>query len=388
MARLKAPQHNNGHLPPPKPQADDRARPVLLNLADVKASPVRWLWRGRIPLGRITLLAGHPGCGKSFITCDLAARLSVGRAWPDGTTSEPGRTLLLSAEDDPADTVKPRLLAAGASCSMVDALTCSTFQGKERGVTLADLDVIEDALRRHDDYRLLVIDPIGSYLGGGVDSYKDNETRAVLAPLAKLAADMNLAVLLVAHTRKAQVTRADDSVLGSRAFTGLARSVLHLAEDPETKARKLLLPGKCNLGPPCPGLAFTIEGDPATILWEPFPLNLHADDLLAASHGGEAGRTERDDAGAWLLDLLAAGPRRARDVEEEARDAGYSLATLRRAKAATGVVARKSAFGGPWEWAVPAQDAHPPPKALTSENVSALGERERLGSWDDEWGAT
>lgn len=387
MARLKAPepQHNNGRTPAP-PQADDRARPVLLNMADVQASPVRWLWRGRIPLGRITLLAGQPGCGKSFITADLAARLSTGRAWPDGAPSEPGRTLLLSAEDDPADTTKPRLLAAGADCSMVDALTCSTFQGREKGITLADLDIIEAALRQRDDYRLLVVDPIGSYLGGGVDSYKDNETRAVLAPLAKLAADTNLAVLMVCHTRKAVTTRADDGVLGSRAFTGLARSVLHLAEDPENKGRKLLLPGKNNLGPPCPGLAFTIEADPATIKWEPFTVNMHADDLLAP-RGGDDGRTERDDAAAWLLDLLAQGPRRARDVEQDARDAGFSLATIRRAKAAIGVRSVKPAFGGPWEWALPAQGAHQTPKMLTPERVSALGEGERLGSFDDPWGA-
>lgn len=410
--------------------------PVIVRLSDVEPREVNWLWEGRIPRGRLTLLVGRPGEGKSMATMDWAARVTTGRAWPDGVPCALGSVVLVAGEDDPADTIRPRLDAHDADASRVHLLRAVTRFGAngapiEAAFTLADIEALERTLATVPDCSLVIVDPIGSFIGGKVDAHRDNEVRGVLAPLAALAERTGAAVLLVAHQRKGTASHADDLVLGSRAFTGIARSVLHLLMDPDDDGRRLLLPGKMNLSSPAAGLAFTISGMPARIEWEPDPVAMTADGVLAAQASGDtSGRTERDDAANWLADLLADGPRPARDVERDAREAGHAIATVRRAKAAIGVVSRKPAFGGPWEWALPApdktptrpdaQDAQPPkvltedaqspssehlrgesaenhgirPKMLNREGVSTLGEHlgddERLGDAakdaDDGWG--
>jgi hypothetical protein len=210
--------------------------------------------------------------------------------------------------------------------------------------------------------------------------------------------------------------------MGSLAFAAAARAAWAVSKDKDDPRRRLLLPIKNNIAPDTGGLAYRIEplgfdGCPA-VAWEPDVVNVSADDALAGDRDEGGGRTERDDAAEWLADLLAHGPRPARDVERDARDAGYSIATVRRAKAAIGVVSRKPAFGGAWEWTLPApaQDAQPPkmltedahtppsehlgekqaeidgipPKMLNREGVSALGDVERLGNTatdaGDGWG--
>ena len=352
------PERRNGQaVPVPDPHDNGRPRPVVLNMNEVEATPISWLWTGRVAVGRITMMAGHPGCGKSMATADMASRVSTGTPWPDGTPCPLGRVLLLSAEDDPADTIKPRLVAAGADCSRVCVLAASTFQDKERVVTLTDVDIIEDALRQHDDYRLLVVDPIGSYLGAGVDAHKDNETRAVLAPIAALARELGVAVLVVAHTRKGRSDRADDAVLGSRAFTGLARCVLHLAEDPDDRARKLLLPGKNNLAKPPAGLAFTIEGDPPACSWCPDPVNMTADDLLEQTNAGNQ-TSALDEACDWLRDAMTNGPTPSKEIIDRAKADGVAKRTLDRAKDVLGVVSTRRGYdeGGAWVWTLPSAD--------------------------------
>jgi putative DNA primase/helicase len=163
-----------------------RCQPDLVCLADVQPQKVPWLWYGRIPLGRLSLLVGRPGCGKSLVTCDLAARISTHTHWPDpGFDRAPlGDTLLICAEDDPADTIRPRLDAAGANCRRVHLLKAAKIfseDGNERSVAfdLSNVDLIRDALDRLPDCKLVVVDPIGSYLGGRVDAHRDNEVRSV-----------------------------------------------------------------------------------------------------------------------------------------------------------------------------------------------------------------
>lgn len=360
--------------------------PVVVRLSDVEPEPVAWLWPGRIALGTLTMLVGRPGDGKSFATADWAARVTNGWAWPDGAPGMPGSVLLIAGEDDPARVIRPRLDAHGADPARVHLLrgvqSIDDRQvAREVGFTLADLSALEQSLDAIPDAALVVIDPIGSFIGGRVDAHRDNEVRAVLHPLAMLAQRRSVAVVLVAHQRKGAAAHADDLLLGSRAFSGIARSVLHLLRDPDDEERRLLLPGKSNLCRPAAGLAFRIDGEPARLEWERAPVDLTADGVVGALASGDSGgRTERDDAADWLQAFLADGPRPAREVEHEAREAGYSLATLRRAKAAIGVLSRKPDFDGPWEWCLPSQDAHEPPKALTPQSVSAFDDGERLGS--------
>lgn len=341
-----------------------RREPDLVCMADVEPQAVPWLWPGRIPLGRITLLVGRPGAGKSFLTCDLAARISTNSHWPDPGFNKAslGDTLLICAEDDPADTIRPRLNAAGADCRRVHLLKAAKLieaDGKETSVAfdLSNVELIRDALDRLPGCKLVIVDPIGSYLGGRVDAHRDNEVRSVLAPLAALASERNVAVLLVCHTRKALASFADDTALGSRAFVGLARSVLHLTADDNDRDRKLLLPGKCNLSASPPGLAFRIVGEPARIEWEPEPLEgFHADDAMTPGEK-EPSRgpapTTRDAATDWLADLLKDGPVAVDEIKKQAKDAGLAWRTIRRANEVLGIVPRKRTFAGGWEWALP-----------------------------------
>lgn len=409
----------------PKP-APITGEPLIVRLSEVKPEPVEWLWPGRIALGKLTLIAGDPGLGKSFLTLDMAARVSRGWAWP-GAPDEPGApggVVLLSAEDGIADTIRPRLDAAGADVDRivaVEAIRTVGDHGRESARTFdlsRDLPALEAAIQSVDGCRLVVIDPLTAYLGG-VDSHKNAEIRGLLAPLSAIAERYRVAVVTVTHLNKSGGGPAIYRTMGSLAFAAAARAAWVVSKDKDDPRRRLMLPLKNNIAPDMGGLAYRIEpvgaGGYPVVTWEPGPVNVNADDALAADRGDDE-RTERDDAAEWLADLLAHGPRPARDVERDARDAGYSIATVRRAKAVLGVVSRKPAFGGPWVWTLPAQDAHPPkmltedahtpprehlgkkpaeidgipPKMLTCEGVSALGDGERLGNTPtdagDGWG--
>jgi len=356
----------------PLPDADE-CQPILVCLADVKAVPVKWLWPGRIPLGRITLLVGRAGEGKSFLATDLAARITTGTPWPDGSACPIGSVIIISVEDDPGDTIRPRLDAHLADVLKVHLLSAVRHAGKdgkpfEVMFTLRDLDALETALKTHPDCKLVMIDPIGSFIGGTTDAHRDNEVRSVLAPVAALAAKYGPAVLVIAHRRKSGGTYADDLALGSRAFTGLARAVWHLSRDPNDKTRRLLLPGKNNLAPESDGLAFSIMGDPAALVWDRDPVTMNADEALAVENDesekpGPA-PDARSAAAEWLRDLLSAGPMAVAMIQAEAQAAGYAWRTVHRAKDELGIKPYKAGFGGAWTWRLPSQDAtcHDPPK--------------------------
>lgn len=355
--------------------------PNLVCMQDVEPRPVSWMWRHRIASGRISLLVGMPGCGKSFVSCDMAARVSKGVPWPDGAPCERGSVLFITAEDDPGDTIRPRLDAHHADVSRVHLLAGAKrieLDGKQSEVmfTLAELPILEDALERIDQCRLIVVDPIGSFLGGNTDSHRDNEVRSVLAPLSKLAERYGAAVLVVAHRRKSVSGVADDAALGSRAFTGLARSVWHLSKDSDDPKRRLLLPGKCNLSAEPDGLAFTIAGDPASIAWEPDPVAMSADDALtkerSAAEVGE--RSAHDEAADWLREALAEGPKHAKELKRLALDDGIKARTLERAKSSLGIEHSREGFKGPWLWSMP---------VLAKESCTRQGEY--IGENDPNW---
>jgi hypothetical protein len=363
------------------PPAGTKPGPILRCLADVEARPVAWLWPGRIPLGRITLLVGRPGEGKSFLTLDAAARVSTGSPWPDGAACPKGSVIVIAAEDDPADTIRPRLDAHGADVRRIHLLwgvrLADGERQYERLVTLADLPEIEDALARHPDCKLVIVDPIGSFLGGGTDAHRDNEVRSVLTPIARLAERHGAAVLVVAHRRKGAGAYADDLALGSRAFTGVARTVWHLSRDPNDEARRLFLPGKNNLAPEGDGLAFSMVGEPPRIAWERGAVHMTADDALAAeaqaSRPGPAAEALAS-AREWLAEALADGPRQMRELFDEwTNGEGGSKRTLERAKGALGVVSFRETVPGPWLWRLP------PPKTAKSPKSEELGDLGGLG---------
>ena len=349
--------------------------PAMTCLADVEPCAIDWLWPGRFPLGRISLLVGRPGEGKSFLTTDMASRVSTGTPWPDGTDCPRGSVILISAEDDPGDTIRPRLDAHYADVRRIHLLSGVRRAGKqhERMISLADVTTVQQSLEMHPDCKLIVVDPVGSFLGGGVDAHRDNEVRSVLAPIAQLAKEHSVAVVVVAHRRKSAGSNADETCLGSRAFTGIARAVWHLSRDTEDKARRLLLPGKNNLGREGSGLAFSIIGEPARISWEGDPVEMTADDQLASENQGReqkrgpSGEATRD-AEVWLQSVLANGPRPAKElIDEWVNGEGGSARTLERAKATAGVEAFRKTVPGCWHW------------RLTENNSAVLAQEKQLG---------
>ncbi len=345
---------------PTKEAEELTSAPVLVNLGDVVAQPIRWLWPNRIPIGKLTMFAGDPGLGKSFITLDLTARVTTGVGWPDmpGERFAPGGVVLLSAEDDLSDTIKPRLDAAGADCRRVTALQAvehidtKTGAKVRTGYTLADLPALEHAIDATPDCRAVIVDPISAYLGG-TDSHVNAEVRSALTPLAELAARHSVALICVTHLRKgegAAIYRA----MGSLAFVAAARTVWAVTRDKadESGRRRLFLPVKSNISTDTHGLAYTIDGNPPSIRWEAEPVTLTADDAMSADKGKPGpDADERDAAAEWLRRALADGPRLATEVKEEAREAqGISSRTLDRAKREANVTAYRPENPGPWYW--------------------------------------
>jgi putative DNA primase/helicase len=353
---------------PPVTLAPCPDRPILRCLAEVAPAPVCWLWPGRVPRGRLTLLVGRPGEGKSFLATDLAARVSTGRSWPDGTACEAGSVLFICAEDDAADTLRPRLDAHGADVERIHLLSMVSGPGSDgraggQTFTLAHVGALEEGLRSCPDCRLVVVDPIGSFLGRGTDAYRESDVRALLDPVARLAEAYGPAVLLIAHQRKSPNSRyADDLALGSRAFTGVARAVWHVTHDPQDQSRRLLLPGKNNLAAPA-GLAFRIAGDPPAIQWEDGAVDLTADKALAAETRAPGGRRAaiRSQAVEWLRALLAEGPVGAQEVHDAAADAGYSKRNVECAQHELGIHPVRVTGTGPWIWRLPGPSPAPGP---------------------------
>lgn len=368
--------------PPASVAPTGAGSPVIVRMADVVPQPVEWLWPNRIAIGKLSILAGVPGLGKSFATLDMAARVSRGAPWPDApdVRQEPGGVVLLSAEDGLADTIRPRLDAAGADLERIIVLEAVRAEGEngrplERGFDLGrDLPALEGAIGQCAGCRLVVIDPLTAYLGG-VDSHKNAEVRGMLAPLAALAERYRVAMVLVSHLTKGVGGPAINRVLGSIGFVGAARSAWAVGEDREVRGRRILASIKANLAPDVGGLAYRIApcgvNGGAAVEWEDGPVDMSADEALNGPRDGERLRPQRDAAGDWLVDLLigAGGAMPMVEVKQEAIAAGHSWATVRRAKDARGVEVRKRAFGGGWEWCLDPKNAHEGAHSFTSEHL-------------------
>jgi RecA-family ATPase len=244
---------------------------TVVCLADVRPERVEWLWASRIPLGKVTVLDGDPGLGKSTITLDLGARVSTGRPMPGETAAlPPAGVVLLSAEDGLADTIRPRLDAAGADVSRIVALTAVSGEDGDRLPTLPqDLDRLEDTIQEHDA-ALVVVDVLMAYLSGDVNAHRDQDVRSVLARLAAMADRTRAAVIVLRHLNKATGGPAIYRGGGSIGISGAARSALVVGRDPDDESRLVLAVVKSNLAATAPSLAYRIvdRSGVAAIDWE------------------------------------------------------------------------------------------------------------------------
>ena len=342
--------------PAAKPPVTTEA--IVVRLSDVQEQQVEWLWQNRIPLGKLTLLAGDPGLGKSFVTVDMAARVSTGKGWPDCYDQDQpvGSVILFNCEDDLADTVLPRLKRAGGDPSKVIALQgvatidAETGQRRQRGFSLdADLPKLIEVLERNPDVRLVVIDPVSAYCGK-TDSHKNADIRAMLAPLADMASKYRVAVVMVTHLSKGSGGKAVYRAMGSLAFAAAARAVWHVGKDSDDDKRRLILMVKINVCEETTGLAYSLKD--GAVCWEETPVAMTADEYLAQEAqpertprgSGKQGETVQQ-AKEWLVETLTDCSMLAKVVTQLADDADIASATLKRAKKLANVKSQRIGFG-------------------------------------------
>lgn len=343
-------------------------RTISRRMSDVIAQPIAWLWPGRIARGKVTVIAGHPGLGKSQITAHMAAIVSKGGQWPDRQECEGGSVIMISAEDDAADTIRPRLEAARADLSRIHTLDFVEDENGNgnlihRSFNLdSDVGRLEALMLDMGDVRLVVIDPITAFLGG-IDSYKNADVRALLTPLADLAGRYGASIIGVSHLSKAGGQKALLRVSGSLAFVAAARAAYLVAADETEEGRRLLLPLKNNLGPDQTGFSFRFEevelgGGITTsrIVWDGAPVAMTADDVLSESPSGDD-RSALEEAKEFLAEMLDRGPVEGRVIYRQADDAGHAKRTVDRAKRELGIQSRKSSMTSPWRWELPTKVA-------------------------------
>jgi RecA-family ATPase len=360
---------------------------VIVNGADLKPEPIRWLWPGWIALGKLLVFAGAPGLGKTTIALAFIATLTRGARWPDGSRCEAGNALIWSGEDDPIDTLLPRLLAMGADPRRVYFIKAARVAGEVVPFDPArDMVQLVAEAQRIGDVRLLLVDPVVSVVAG--DSHKNTEVRRALQPLVDLAAAVDCAVIGISHFNKGGAGREPlERVVGSVAFGAVARVVLVAAKvkSDDGEDRRIVARAKSNIGPDGGGFDYRIEQSPidaapgmtaSAITWGD-PLEGTARELLAEADDkdGDAdeGASALDDACEFLRCELSGGPKPSKYLLGEARQAGHSERTLKRAKSRLGVESRKT--GTVWEWALRPEDGKDAKgaKVSTSENLGTVG---------------
>lgn len=338
--------------------------PVVTLLSTVAPQSVEWLWPNRIAIGKNNMICGDPGLGKSLLALDIAARVSTGAGFPDAhqLDRDPAGVVILTQEDDAADTLVPRLLSHSADVSRIAHVQGVT--GIDEGQTVhgidltRDVDAVRAAVEQVPNCKLVIIDTISDYLGK-TDAHRNNEVRAVLNPLAALANECRVAILSIAHLRKGD-SRAIHAAMGSIAFVGQSRVAWAITRCQADPRRRLLTCIKNNLADDNSGLAYTIEGhgpDGAPVIcWEPEPLRMTADEAMAAQQSRGRPPVERQDAAAWLATQLARGPQPASTILNDATACGLNRRTVQRAFEQLGCERSKAGFRDGWKWSLPEDD--------------------------------
>lgn len=339
----------------------------LVRASDVTPEPITWLWDGWLAAGKMHVFGGAPGTGKTTIALALAATVTTGGRWPDGTRSIAGNVVIWSGEDDPADTLIPRLTLSGADLSRVYFIADIREGNERRSFDPArDMEPLRRKLVEIGEVRLLIVDPVVSAIAG--DSHKNAEVRRGLQPLVDLAGAMRCALLGITHFSKGTGGRDPvERLTGSLAFGALARVVLvaakHQEEGEDGRIVRLFCRAKSNIGPDDGGFEYDLHQAElkthpgifaSAVLWGE-AVEGAARELLATADAtgddGEGGTLA--DAKRFLTDLLSDGPMRAGDVFKNADGAGYSKRSIQRAANAIKVERRKEGMRGGWLWALP-----------------------------------
>ena len=344
------------------------------SVQDIRPVEVNWLWPERIAAGKLTLIAGAPDGGKSQIAANIAATISNGGTWPFGEgKAEQGVVIWLSAEDDPADTTVPRLIAAGANRRLIFELK-SVVRGDSGLRTFSVVEDLDEIGRVIEQIRAtcgvpvkaIVIDPISAYMGGRAqgDSWKDFDVRHTMTPLLEFVARVGISTLGITHFKKGRDADVLNRVIDSIALPALSRATWLVAPEKDGEGnptgRRLFLVGKKNIGRPVKGLAYHIREKlidngrggtmPApSIEWASY-VAATADDALAEQTGKAAGKLEAAED--FLQLILADGPVSEKEIRKRAGEK-HRWRTLQRAKEKLHVVSKKVDFDREWCWQLP-----------------------------------
>lgn len=306
-----------------EPQMSETLR--LLSYADITPKPVDWLWYPYIPKGKVTILQGDPGEGKTTLALQLAALVSRGVMWGNTpeqvSTRRPANVIYQTAEDGLDDTIKPRLLLAKADCSRIHAI-CE--QGTSLSLNDRRLSEAVEKLRPE----LIILDPLQAYLGANVDMHRANEIRPLMFHLTVLAENAGCAVLLIGHMNKQSGNKSLYRGLGSIDLTAAARSVLMMARDPQEPDLRVLIHAKSSLAPEGKPRAFRLGQDALMVSEGEYHGDLKA--LFEADSATSSTRVE--DAVAFLQEALANGERPSKELLQEAEQRGLNRFLLNRAR--------------------------------------------------------
>ena len=299
----------------------------MLRMADVELTSVDWLWFPYIPFGKLTIIQGNPGEGKTYFAMRLAAACTNRKPLPGMETLDPFNIIYQTAEDGLGDTVKPRLIEADADLERV-----LVIDDRDTPLTLAD-ERIARAIRENNA-RLVIIDPVQAFLGADVDMNRANEVRPIFRSLGDIAQATGCAIVLIGHLNKAAGTQSTYRGLGSIDITAAVRSLLFIGKLKDSPTTRVLIHEKSSLAPPGQSLAFSL-GDEKGFEWIG-AYDITADELLA---GTDTTKTESKTAQAemLILELLANGKRMpSAELEKAVNDRGISSRTMRTAKSRIG----------------------------------------------------
>lgn len=309
----------------------------LIQMSEIETEEISWLWFPFIPYGKLTIIQGDPGDGKTTMVLNLAAKLTKGETLDERMDcGEPVNVIYQTAEDGLADTVKPRLESAGADCTRIMVIDES-----DKSLSMAD-ERIEEALKT-TNAKLLILDPIQAYLGGGMDMNRANEARDMTKRLGALAEKYKCAIVLIGHMNKAGGTKAAYRGIGSIDFYAVARSVLLVGRIEGEPDKRAMVQIKNNLAAFGHSKAFELSEDGFRWIGD---YEITADEVL----GGIAPKVNKQDRATALLKELAENHRMlpSKEIEEAAREENISKRTLENAKHELGIKAKK--MNDVWYW--------------------------------------
>ena len=361
---------------------------VLLKASELKPKPIDWVWYGWIASGKFHLLGGVAGTGKTTISLALVSSITTGGRFPDGSVAPKGNVLIWTGEDDVCDTLTPRLMAMGADLDRVHFIQGMKTGKDERPFEpSSDMPFLKEAIKKIGHVKVLIIDPIVSVVKG--DSHKNAEVRKDLTPLVQMAEHLGFAIIGITHFSKGTSGKEPiERITGSLAFGAVARVVLVASKTKNEDGDdiRIFLRAKSNIGIDEGGFEYSLESattdngiETSRVLWGS-SIEGSARELL-----GDA-EEESDGGGikgcmSLIADLLAYGEVSAKQMEKDCTGAGYSHATIRRAKKKLGIKPVKKGMGanGYWLWELPkmlniSKDAH-------TQRVNALEKSEHLNDF-------